>query len=64
MSEQFLQPDEIDELRAHLQRLGETGCARALTISRLSLVRAVAGLRIQRGTMMLLRSQLGGLGAS
>lgn len=64
MSEQFLQPDEIDELRTHLQRLGETGCARALTISRLSLVRAVAGLRIQRGTMMLLRSQLGGLGAS
>jgi hypothetical protein len=64
MSEQFLKPDEIDELRTHLQRLGETGCARALTISRLSLVRAVAGLRIQRGTMMLLRSQLGGLGAS
>ena len=49
---------EIEELRGHLQRLGETGCARSLTVSRLSLVRAIAGLRLQRGTLALIRLQL------
>lgn len=53
-----LNPQEITELRAHLARLGETKCARALTVSRLALVRALAGLPCRRGTMLLLRSQL------
>ena len=49
---------EIEELRAHLERSGEAGCARALAVSRLSLVRAIAGLRLQRGTLALIRLQL------
>jgi hypothetical protein len=64
MHDQLLEESEKTELRAHLERLGETRCAAALTISRLTLVRAVAGLRIQRGTMFLLRSQLSGMVAT
>lgn len=64
MHDQLLRESEITELRAHLERLGETGCARVLTISRLSLVRALAGLRIQRGTMFLLRARASELVAS
>lgn len=58
MLEEQLGPTEITALRAYLDSSGEAGCARALAVSRLSLVRAIAGLRLQRGTLALIRLQL------
>jgi hypothetical protein len=51
--------EEQGRLRALIEQLGERATCQALGIPRATLARALAGLRVRRGSVALLRARLG-----
>jgi hypothetical protein len=56
--EETLRPNERATLRELIDDVGEREAARYLRVSRQTQGRALAGLALQRGTVMLLRERL------
>lgn len=50
--------DERDEILRLVRLNGERGAAKSLSVSRQTLVRCLAGLRMHRGTVVLVRARM------
>jgi hypothetical protein len=59
-----LRAEEQCRLRTIVHRMGERAACKALGIPRSTLARVLAGLRVRRGSVALLRARLSAPGAS
>lgn len=53
-----LEPHELDAMRAFVEQFGEESAAQQFLIGRQTIVRALSGLPLQRGTVALIRLTL------